>query len=284
MFKKSAVLRDILIIASVVILCAGVFAVTYRLVSPGGAHTAAATNDITLDWEGRLKDLLREQVVRESTVITKAPVRHAIDTIMHRLLANAANLPSAPEIIVIDSPVVNAYTFPGGMIVVTSGLLRDAANAEEVSAVLAHELGHVANRDPAALIIRQTGLSIIMSVITGGNPTVVHDIVRQAVNSHYSRQQENSADEYACRLMIRSGVHPRHCASFFRKLMGKYKRTAEKILEPLATHPATERRIANAERLGREFKGDERPLPVNWATVRAALPSAFDGSARGSRR
>ncbi|MEK6795062.1 MAG: M48 family metallopeptidase [Spirochaetota bacterium] len=274
MFRSRVVIRDLAIILGVILLSTGVTIGLYHLLIPKG--TPEVANDMSLDWEKKLKALLKDQVARESTIIRKAPVTRAMSVIMERLTAYDTNLPARPEIIVIDSPIVNAYTFPGGMIVVTSALIRDAANAEETAAVLAHELGHVAHRDPLALIIRQTGLAVLMAVVSGGNTTIIHDIVRQAVNSHYSKQQENAADEYSCALLIKAGIHPKHSAAFFRKLKSRYSRTAEKILEPLATHPATERRIANAERWAKQFRGSERALPIDWEAVRKSVPSAFD--------
>ena len=41
---------------------------------------------------------------------------------------------------------VNAYAMPGGYIVVHTGLLALADNADEVAGVLAHEVSHVEKR------------------------------------------------------------------------------------------------------------------------------------------
>ncbi|MBI5497743.1 MAG: M48 family metalloprotease [Deltaproteobacteria bacterium] len=63
---------------------------------------------------------------------------------------NLASYSARPEIAwtfgVIDDPSVNGYSAPGGYVLVTTGLLRLVENEAQLAGVLAHEIGHVANR------------------------------------------------------------------------------------------------------------------------------------------
>jgi beta-barrel assembly-enhancing protease len=47
---------------------------------------------------------------------------------------------------VLDNPTVNAYSAPGGYVVVTTGLLAIIENEAQLAGVLAHEIGHVSNK------------------------------------------------------------------------------------------------------------------------------------------
>ena len=109
----------------------------------------------------------------------------------------------------IDSDEINAFSAPGGLVLVTRGLLRCAQNEDEVAAILAHEISHVA---------RQHGLKSIKkdrltkAVIGVGNAAAqvlgpkelqeqtatfkdsVGDITSTVVNSGYSRDTEFEAD------------------------------------------------------------------------------------------
>ena len=58
---------------------------------------------------------------------------------------------------VYDIPIKNAFALPGGHIVITRGLLREATDPEEVAGLLAHEVGHVARHHPEAQMIRIAG-------------------------------------------------------------------------------------------------------------------------------
>ncbi len=47
---------------------------------------------------------------------------------------------------VLDSPVPNAFSAPGGYVFVTTGLLRQMKNEAQLAGVLGHEIGHVTGR------------------------------------------------------------------------------------------------------------------------------------------
>lgn len=50
------------------------------------------------------------------------------------------------KFVVIDDPAVNAFSAPGGYVMVTTGLLRKAENEAQLAGVLGHEVGHVVHR------------------------------------------------------------------------------------------------------------------------------------------
>lgn len=74
--------------------------------------------------------------------------RYLIDTIEGLVLA--CGLPAIPRAYVIDSPAMNAFATgrdpQHSLIAVTTGLL-DALDRQELEGVVAHEMGHVYNRD-----------------------------------------------------------------------------------------------------------------------------------------
>lgn len=50
------------------------------------------------------------------------------------------------DILIIESPVLNAFAVPGGIIGVNTGLFRYALNEQQFSSVIAHELAHLSQR------------------------------------------------------------------------------------------------------------------------------------------
>lgn len=56
---------------------------------------------------------------------------------------------------VLNSPVVNAFTLPGGYVYVTRGLLAHLENEAQLAVVLGHEIGHVAARHASQLAFEQ---------------------------------------------------------------------------------------------------------------------------------
>ncbi len=131
-------------------------------------------------------------------------------------LARKANLP-CPEVYIVSSSTPNAFATgrdpEHSAVAVTTGIL-DILNYEELEAVLAHELGHVKNRD---ILITTIG-AVLASVITmasrfwfwgnmfgerregGGNPllalvtVILAPIAAMLVNLAISRTREFEAD------------------------------------------------------------------------------------------
>ena len=66
---------------------------------------------------------------------------------MFRRMEAAANLPIPLHPFVIRTAENGASTLPGGYIHINMGLILDTQTPDELAGIIAHELGHVANRD-----------------------------------------------------------------------------------------------------------------------------------------
>jgi predicted Zn-dependent protease len=122
--------------------------------------------------------------------------------------------------LLLDSDEVNAFAAPGGLILVTRGMLRCCDNEDELAAVLAHEICHVElehglraiqqGRMTAALTIlasesaKQLGSDELAS-LTREFEASVGDIVMILTTRGYSREQERDADAAAVALLRRAG-------------------------------------------------------------------------------
>jgi leucine dehydrogenase len=56
---------------------------------------------------------------------------------------------------VIESNAINAFAMPGGYILVSTGLLKNLENEDELAFILAHEIAHVSRRHHYQVILRQ---------------------------------------------------------------------------------------------------------------------------------
>ncbi|MBS1149866.1 MAG: hypothetical protein H6Q89_1564 [Myxococcaceae bacterium] len=65
-----------------------------------------------------------------------------------KLLASYSTRPELPWTFgVVENDGVNAFSAPGGYVVVTTGLMRLIENEAQLAGVLGHEIGHVVNKD-----------------------------------------------------------------------------------------------------------------------------------------
>ena len=204
-----------------------------------------------------------------------------------RDLARRAGLPM-PRVYLIDAPHPNAFATgrdpAHAAVAATTGLLS-MLSREEVAGVMAHELGHVKNRDTLIMTMVATIAGAISMLANfglffrGGNEenghgnilatllaVIVAPFAAMIVQMAISRTREYGADAAGAQI---SG-NPRALASALAKISGK----AEMIPNPVAernpaaaqlyivpvhvselfsTHPATEKRIAALEEMAGEM-------------------------------
>lgn len=182
----------------------------------------------------------------------------ALQAMADRLTQREA-LPYTLKLAVVDGDPVNAFAAPGGHVVVLRGLIDEANDAEEVAAVLAHEIGHVAARDPMRAAMRSAGsaglLSLALGDFLGGG--VLATVSTQLIDARYSRTAETAADAYAADLLIRAGVSPDALARFFDRL-AESSGNGPSIPPYFASHPPLESRSAGLR--DRAVPGWGRPI------------------------
>lgn len=98
---------------------------------------------------------------------------------------------------------VNALAMPGGCIVVFSGLFKVINSENQLSYVLAHELGHYSHRDHLRGIGRVLVFSIISTILFGSD-IFFNKIMSGSLSGlqlKYTRTQEINADLFAVDLL-----------------------------------------------------------------------------------
>lgn len=161
--------------------------------------------------------------------------------------------------LVMDTEEINAFGAPEGFVLVSRGLLRCAKAEDEVAAILAHEIGHVAlehgmkaidtaRKAGAITSIAKAGLLIAGSAevqkLTATFGDVIGDIVKSLVNKGYSRDLEYQADAYAVALLQRSGYDPGALVRMLQVMQTKWKADGPGFMK---THPSPADRIKAVE-------------------------------------
>jgi len=158
----------------------------------------------------------------------------------------AAGFPEKDRIFrvhLVENEMVNAVALPGGNIVVFTGLMKEVEAEEEISFVLAHELGHFANRDHLKGLGR--GLLLwTLAVVFLGNDNNVTDLAGRSligVQMKFSQAQETKADLFALELMSKQFGHVAGAVAFMQKIA--LKERGGLLAYYFSTHPHPQKRV-----------------------------------------
>ena len=190
-----------------------------------------------------------------------------VQILLDKLLEQSTELPYKLTVHLHDSPVVNAVALPGGNIIVFSGLLEKMGSENELAFVLAHEIGHYANRDHLRGLGRALVFMLISSTLFGPDSSIGNLLV-QSLNiteMGFSRSQESHADEFALEVLNRCYGHVGGAADFFKKLSSGKK--AHRMKHYFSTHPENLKRIAHLISYSRSKGFTEKSLRKLSSTI-----------------
>ena len=177
---------------------------------------------------------------------------HQAQLLVDRLAFHWGDAPYEFRVEIDDSDVANAMALPGGLIIVTQGLLDQVESENELAFVLGHELGHFKNRDHLRALGRGVVLSLFFSVATGSDVSGLGIKVTDLALRGFSREQESEADEFGLALVY---THYGHVDEAWR-LFERWDDVDESFLDMvsyLSTHPGADDRIQDlAEQAVRE--------------------------------
>jgi beta-barrel assembly-enhancing protease len=114
--------------------------------------------------------------------------------------------------------------------------------------------------------MKELGIGIIFTIITGGDAGLVSEAIRLMASSSFDREQEKEADDYALQLLEKAQIHPKHMASFFKRLSQMQGNLGN--IELFMTHPDTDKRAENAENYTALKEIDEKSFDINWEEVK----------------
>jgi Zn-dependent protease with chaperone function len=168
---------------------------------------------------------------------------------------------------VLSATLPNAFALPGGRVYLTNGLLQKANNVDEIAGVLAHELGHVHNRDVLRTIIQNGGTSFLVGLLFGDvtGASAVIFAGRSILDASYSRATEQSADNFAATVMRGLGRSPRPMGELLLRVTGEEKK---KSITILASHPLSEDRLETLKKNDRPATGPELLTAQEWRALK----------------
>jgi len=200
-----------------------------------------------------------------------------------RRIAGQADTEFEIAVRLVHAPMTNAFALPGGPILLTDDLIRDAESPDEVAAVIAHEIAHVEQRHVMQAVWRSLGMGIVLDAVVGGGTGAGQQAVLlagQATDLRYGRAAEREADARGRTLLHGAGLSSEGMAPFFARLeRSEHGDDAQgSVTEFLSTHPDTRRRAEEARRA--QQPGETALSDEDWAVVREACELPADDLVR----
>jgi Zn-dependent protease with chaperone function len=225
-------------------------------------------------FERRLGDVADGQIkVMFGNKVCNDAAGQAAFTKLVNALRDAAGLDPSVQSAVLATPVPNAFALPGGRVYLFDGLLAKAQSPDEIAGVLAHEFGHLRHRDGTRNLIYNGGTSFLIGLLFGdvtGSGAMIF-ASRSLVTASYSREAEQSADDFSIEVMHRLGRPTKPMGELLFRVTGKQ---GDSGLSILTGHPLTEDRLQHMTEADRPAGGPPLLTADEWQSLKTICPAA----------
>lgn len=224
---------------------------------------------------GRQMDQEIKSNPREYPILQNESVRSYVQGIVNKIV-------QSPQIkyrgkfpynvtIINDDQTINAFATPGGYIYVYTGLLRFLDDEASLAGVLGHEIAHSEERHGTEHMTQALGADIALQIALGKNTSRLAQIAGNAAvllaTLRNSRSDEIEADTRSFGYLRSTPYYPGAITYFFEKMMRQSGRSQSKLEEWTSTHPTSQDRIDNVNKLVRE---SQTPPPTPTSLMRTS--------------
>lgn len=255
------------------------------LPSLGDASSAIVSPKQEYDLGRAWLALLRAQVSQLSDPLLK----DYVETTVYSLAETSQVQDRRLEFILINSPELNAFAAPGGIIGVNGGIFLNAQTEGEYISVLAHELAHLSQRHFARGVEASQRMQVpvmaamlagvVMAAAGAGDAGIAAIAGSQAAaiqeQRRFSRQNEQEADRFGILNLERAGYDPRNMPTMFERLARQYRYDA-KPPEFLLTHPVTDSRIADTRNRAEQAPPGGKEDSARYQQMRARMALFYE--------
>lgn len=229
--------------------------------------TKYVASKIPHEYEMKVSDALFADLGDIKVCTPEPDAKAALDKLIKRIYPVAGD--EKPEhlrieIVKANPGMENAFTLPGGRIILFKELVQGARSPEELAGILAHEIGHAKNRHILQKLIQALGFTAMFQLIGGDFSSALAldpSTVLSIGSLSFDRGMETEADNFALDRMTNTKIDPVFVAEFF-------KRMPDMGMPLISTHPGHEERI---KRFSQQIKFKPEPILTEkeWKSLQA---------------
>ena len=210
----------------------------------------------TQNTEEKIGDLFWKLLKSSETEISSDSIVAPVDSMLTRICTANSIDRKKVKLHLLRKDEINAFALPNNHLVIYSGLITACENEAEFYGVIGHELAHMEKNHVMNKLIKEVGLSVLISMSTGnGNAEVIKATLKQLSSTAYDRSLETEADLTAADYLIKAGIDPNPFANFLYRLADETKNLPSQIYW-ISTHPESKER---AEKIIEQIKDKSFP-------------------------
>nr|MBP6700720.1 M48 family metallopeptidase [Halioglobus sp.] len=234
------------------------------------------------------------RVFRSQVRTIDDPLLHDyLEHLVYKLVSESKLEDRRVEVVIIDSPEINAFAVPGGIIGINNGLLLYAQTEDELATVLSHEIAHLSQRhfsrgvefqqknQPLTLAAMIASFVLLATVGADAGMAAMSATQAAAQSSalRYSRTNEQEADRVGMQTLAEAGFDPHAAPAMFERMMqaSRYS-SSERVPEYLRSHPLTENRVADTRNRARQYPPQEPTVSLDYQLMRARVANQLAAS------
>lgn len=231
---KKITIQGLMIIAS--------FFLTFFLLQQTNWMRLFSIKENTAKTEEKLGNIFWEVYKQAEPQNNNKIADKVINNLVNQICKNNNIETSNIKVHLVKKDDINAFALPNGHLVVYTGLIAACENQEELAGVIAHEIAHIESKHVMKKLIKEIGLTVLISMTTGNTSSeAIKSAIKLLSSSAFDRKLEKEADIKAVDYLTNAKINTTPFANFLNKL-GNKDNSATKYLSWLSTHPESEKR------------------------------------------
>jgi predicted Zn-dependent protease len=222
---------------------------------------ASSSIVLSQDMENKIGRSVINQLQNSFGLINDLEINTYLNNLGYSLVEQTGDSLNSFTFFLLNSPQINAFATPGGIVAVYSGLFLTTETESELASVVGHEIAHVTQNHLARAFEKASqmniplSLGLIAAIILGAAGAPEAGIAAatgvQAMGTQsqidVTRANEKEADRVGIKYLYKANYNPYGMPEFFQKLHQKNRYVGgSDYPEFLRTHPVTTNRIAES--------------------------------------
>ena len=205
--------------------------------------------------------------VLDSTIV------QPIDSLIKHICTSNGIDPTKIKLHILSVNEINAFSLPDRHLVIYTGLLNATKTEDQLCGVISHEIAHMERNHVMKKLIREIGLSTLLSSTTGGyNGEFILESAKILTSTAYDREWENEADLKAVQYLQNAHINVKGLSQILEVIAASDSDPSHSLTW-LSSHPDTWERIRLIQKLGNGKNKNLTPIltDITWNKMKSSL-------------